>query len=169
MVWVSCSVYTKICVALKLLNTSMHFLKIKDSHTSCVYVHSIASDSAIPWIVAHQAPLPMKLSKQEYWSGLPFPSPGDLSDPGTEPVSPTPLHWQAVPLLLNHQRSPHVHPRLLQINSYCYQSPWPLFTDQHFFFLRQAWHACEIFGRKAETGLFILSEILSAFLVQWGI
>ena len=39
------------------------------------------------WTVAHQAPLSMGFSRQEYWSGLPFPPPGDLPDPGTEPVS----------------------------------------------------------------------------------
>ena len=39
------------------------------------------------WIVAHQAPLSMGFSKQEYWSGLPFPSPVDLPDPGIEPAS----------------------------------------------------------------------------------
>ena len=44
---------------------------------------------AIPWTVAHQAPLSMGFSRQEYWSGLPFPSPGDLPDPGIEPRSPT--------------------------------------------------------------------------------
>ena len=44
---------------------------------------------AIPQTVARQAPLSMGFSRQEYWSGLPFPSPGDLSDPGIEPVSPT--------------------------------------------------------------------------------
>ena len=38
--------------------------------------------------VACQAPLSMKLSRQEYWNGLPFPSPGDLPDPGIEPQSP---------------------------------------------------------------------------------
>ena len=38
---------------------------------------------------AHQAPLSIGFSRQEYWSGLPFPSPGDLPDPGTEPRSPT--------------------------------------------------------------------------------
>ena len=38
--------------------------------------------------IAHQAPLSMELSRQEYWSGLPCPSPGDLSDPGIEPGSP---------------------------------------------------------------------------------
>ena len=41
-----------------------------------------------PWIVACQAPLFMGFSKLEYWSGLPFPSPGDLPDPGIEPRSP---------------------------------------------------------------------------------
>ena len=43
---------------------------------------------ATPWTVAYQAPPSMKFSRQEYWSGLPFPSPGDLPDPGTEPRSP---------------------------------------------------------------------------------
>ena len=41
-----------------------------------------------PWTVAHQSPLSMGFPKQEYWSGLSFPSPGDLPNPGTEPVSP---------------------------------------------------------------------------------
>ena len=40
---------------------------------------------AIPWTVAHQAPLTMEFSRQEYWSRLPFPSPGDLPDPGIKP------------------------------------------------------------------------------------
>ena len=44
---------------------------------------------AITWTVACQAPLSMGFSRQEYWSGLPFPSPGDLPDPGIEPGSPT--------------------------------------------------------------------------------
>ena len=46
------------------------------------------SNSATPGTVARQAPLSMGFSRQEYWSGLPFPSPGDLSDPGIEPASP---------------------------------------------------------------------------------
>ena len=43
---------------------------------------------ATPWSVAHQAPLSMGFSRQEYWSGLPFPSSGDLPNPGIEPRSP---------------------------------------------------------------------------------
>jgi len=43
---------------------------------------------ATPWTVARQALLSMRFSRQGYWSGLPFPSPGDLPDPGIEPGSP---------------------------------------------------------------------------------
>ena len=43
---------------------------------------------ATPWTVAYQAPPSMRFSRQEYWSGLPFPSPGDLPNPGIEPGSP---------------------------------------------------------------------------------
>ena len=57
----------------------------------CVLRRLIMSDSVAPWIVAHQAPLPMEFSRQEYWTGLPFPSPGDLLDPGIKPASLTPL------------------------------------------------------------------------------
>ena len=48
---------------------------------------SVVSDSVTLWTVALQAPLSMGFSRQEYWSGLLFPSPGDLQDPGIEPVS----------------------------------------------------------------------------------
>ena len=43
-------------------------------------------DSVTPWTVAHQAPLSMEFPRQEYWSGLPFPPPGDLSNPGSNQV-----------------------------------------------------------------------------------
>ena len=51
---------------------------------------------ATPWTVAHQAPPSMGFSRQEYWSGLPFPAPRDLPHPGIEPRSPT-LHADALP------------------------------------------------------------------------
>ena len=54
----------------------------------CVLV-AVMSDSAIPWTVTCQAPLSMGLSGQEYWSGLPFPSPEALPYPGIKPGSPT--------------------------------------------------------------------------------
>ena len=49
-----------------------------------------------PWTVAYQAPPSMEFSRQEYWSGLPFPSPRNLPDPGIEPGSPT-LRADALP------------------------------------------------------------------------
>ena len=55
--------------------------KVKVKSFSCVRL------SATVWIVACQAPRSMEFSRQEYWSGLPFPSPGDLSNPGIEPGS----------------------------------------------------------------------------------
>ena len=50
--------------------------------------HSVMLNSVIPWTVACQALLSMEFPRQEYWSGLPFPPPGDLPNPGTGPKSP---------------------------------------------------------------------------------
>ena len=61
-----------------------------------------------PWTIPHQAPLSMGSSRQEYWSGLPFPSPRDLPNPGVKPTSPVALHWQADALPLSHVGSPFV-------------------------------------------------------------
>ena len=63
------------------------------------------SDSTTPWTISHQVPLSMEFSRQEYWSGLAFPSPGDLSDPGIEPRSPA---LQVDSLSLSYQESPSV-------------------------------------------------------------
>ena len=54
----------------------------------CVYSVSCVRLSVTTWTIARQAPLSMGLSRQEYWSGLPFPPPGGLPNPGTEPTSP---------------------------------------------------------------------------------
>ena len=48
-----------------------------------------------PWIVARQTPLSMGFSRQEYWSGLPCPPPGDLPNPGMNPSLLKLLHWEA--------------------------------------------------------------------------
>ena len=62
-----------------------------DMCTLCCAVLSRVQLSATPWTVAHQAPLSMGFPRQEYWSGLPFPPPGNLPKPGIKlvfPVSP---------------------------------------------------------------------------------
>ena len=71
---------------------------------SLIHVRLLALAS--PWTVAHQAPLSMECSRQEYWSTLPFPPPGDLLNPGIQPTAPTPPALQVDSLLLNHQGSP---------------------------------------------------------------
>ena len=54
-----------------------------------LFRREVMSDSfATPWTVVRQAPLSMEFPRQEYWSGWPFPSPGDLSNLGIEPTSP---------------------------------------------------------------------------------
>ena len=68
------------------------FRKKKKIVKACVHVCEVASvvssSFAAPWTVAHQAPLSMGVSRQECWSGLPFPPPGDLPNPGMEHSSP---------------------------------------------------------------------------------
>ena len=59
-------------------------MKVKVKVKSLSHVQLFAT----PWTVAHQAPPSMGLSRQEYWSGLPFPSPGDVPNPEIEPMSP---------------------------------------------------------------------------------
>ena len=75
-------------------------VKVKVKVTQSVWLF------AIPWTVAHQDPLSIEFSRQEYWSGLQFPSPGDLPDPGIKPGSPALqadslpselLEWVAIP------------------------------------------------------------------------
>ena len=54
-----------------------------------LFIHPVVSDSfETPWATAHRAPLFMGFPRQEEWNGLPFPSPGDLPDPGIQPASP---------------------------------------------------------------------------------
>ena len=58
---------------------------------------------ATPWTIAHQGPLSMGLSREDYWCGLPFPYPGDLPDPGIKLASPAVVPVvQADSLLLSH-------------------------------------------------------------------
>ena len=65
-----------------LAQTQMHSFLLKVKSLSRVQLF------ATPWTVAYQAPPTLGFSRQEYWSGLPFPSPGDLPDPGIKPGSP---------------------------------------------------------------------------------
>ena len=75
--------------------------------TLCIQSQSHVKLFVPPWTIACQTPLSKGFPQQEYWSGLPFPPPGDTPYPGIEPMSPTSLlHWQANSLLLSHRREP---------------------------------------------------------------
>ena len=77
----------------------------------CAYMLSRLSRVQLfltPWTVALQAPLSMRFSRQEYWSGLPCPLPGDLPDPGIQPTSPAAAALLVNSLLLSHLGSPQV-------------------------------------------------------------
>ena len=76
------------------------FFMVQLSHPYIVKVKSLSHVQlfATPWTIAYQAPPSMGFSRKDYWSGLLFPSPGDLPNPGNEPGSPT----------LSHQRSPYM-------------------------------------------------------------
>ena len=92
------------------LSLNTKFSDIKHIHIAvhiCVVLSCfVLFNSAILWTVAHQAPLSMGFSKQEYWTGLPFPSSGDLPHPGTESTSPTSAR-QEDSLPLGHLGSPY--------------------------------------------------------------
>ena len=66
----------------------------------------VSYSCVIPWTVAHQAPLSMGFSRQEYWSELPFPPPQDVPDPEFEPASPVSPALQANTFPLSHWGSP---------------------------------------------------------------
>ena len=70
-----------------LQETWVQFLGWENPREKGKATHSSILAWRIPWTVAHQAPLSIGFFRQEYWSGLPFPSPGDLPDPGIKPVS----------------------------------------------------------------------------------
>ena len=111
---------------------------------------SVVSDSVTPWTVARQAPLSMGFSRQESWSGLPFPSPGDLPGPGIKPTFPAlagrffPTEPPGKPLLMkrrfalttNHYLCTHTphppHSRARYVNNHTCER---LFTQKHLFYL----------------------------------
>ena len=69
-----------------------------DDSFVCVCMLSHVQLFEIPRTVAHQAPLPMGFPRQEYWSGLPFPSPGDLPNLGIKPASPESPMYTYLPM-----------------------------------------------------------------------
>ena len=101
---------------------------------TCVHVKSLSRVQlfATPWTAAHQAPPSTGFSRQEYWSGLPFLTPGDLPDPGIKPLSPllaggfftTSATWEAFDSLIY-----HLSPCLLPVLGY--RTTWVDASPEH--------------------------------------
>ena len=100
-------------------------IQVSDSqvhYLSCArHAQSLSQLFVTPWTVAHQVPLSMEFSRQEYWSRLPFPSPGDLPCPGIKPTSLASSALKAYSLLLSHRESPHD----LSFYTYMLTPEWP--------------------------------------------
>ena len=97
----------------------------------------MSSSSKTPWTVARQCPVSMRFSRQESWSGLPFPSPGDLPHPEIELGSPA-LEVDSLPTELskfNSIRSYHICNFILPLGLCCPHSVWelPLLVSQLYF------------------------------------
>ena len=91
-----------------LLKRSNEIIGMKIHVPVCVF--SCVQLFATPWAVTHQVPLSMRFSRQEYWSELPFPSPGDLPNPGTKPPFLASAAWQV-------DSSPLRHPHLNDLHA----------------------------------------------------
>ena len=94
------------------------YIEQKMYHLKCWRIsHSVVSNSVTPWTIAHKAPLSMGYSRQEYWSGLPFPSPGYLLDPVIEPGSPHCRHsLLSYVLIIMYKHHHHPSPELILWN-----------------------------------------------------
>ena len=100
---------TGICQCVSLYLCCLGFTKLLESINLCCAVLSCFSCVQLfvtLWTVCLQAPLSMGFSKQEYWSGLPCPPPGDFPNPGIKPASPTSPALPVDSLPLSHQGSP---------------------------------------------------------------
>ena len=112
----------------------------------------VPSSFATPWTVAYQAPPSMGFSRQEYWNGLPFPSPGDVPDPGIEPMSPA---LQADSFLLSHQRSPASSWSKFILSSVWWQSSFSAYFSPKKELFSISWI---FFGAPKNVHLFILGS-----------
>ena len=90
--WVICEATLYLC-----------YLCLVYCYCYCLVAILVANYFVTPWTVTCQTPLPTSFPRQEYWSGLPFPSPGDLPNPGIEPCLP---HCRQTLYHLSHQGSP---------------------------------------------------------------
>ena len=142
------------------------------SHVCVCVSCSVVSNSVNPWTVAHQAPLSMGFSRQEHWSGLPFPSPGDLPNlkgRTNQGSNLGLLHCRQIIYYLNRQGSPSrsVNVPHLQRASLVDWAPTPhLQNVSHPYFLWKTVTLLKTTGLFSALDIFRLIVTLSVFMLQ---
>ena len=98
------------CISRTSLPVNKRFLWTESAMLTRCSIHKLYPTLCNPMDCSRQALLSRVFFRQEFWSGLPFPPPRDLPDPGIQPMSPASLALQAYSLPLSHQGSPVSHP-----------------------------------------------------------
>ena len=129
----------------------------------------VMSNSATPWTIAHQAPLPRRFSRQEYWKRLPFPSPGDLPNPG---IKPGLLHYRQTPYHLSQQESPMCKPyqlstKWLDIQPQGEGGKKPIYNAISLIREIQDWWEGAYSGRFPESLLIFKTKMCATLLKHW--
>ena len=132
-----------------------YLLKVKVKVKSLSRVRLFAT----PWTVAYQAPPPVGFSRQEYWSGLPFPSPGDLPNPGIKPGSPA-LQADALP-----SEPPDGKKPLVKVKK-------PLVNVKYFFILKNSLETDAVFLHIIKVCVTLLKSqcpVICCFVASHGL
>ena len=121
---------------------------------------------ATPWTIACHTPLSIGFSRQEYWSGLPFPSPGDLPDPETEATSPVSLHCRQILYHLKHQgKARHKHGFWLQVRATDhYTFLTPCYFNWTLWFQSAIGEFCMLMVQWTLINTIIITIIITAYL-----
>ena len=120
----------------------------------CVLRCSVVSDSASPWTIAQQAPLSLGFCQQEYWSGVPLPPPGDLPNPGIQPVSPTypALAGRFFTTSATWEAQPESYLWNLASQDFNILSEWPWTCFQRLQWSSEAWTTAGIWKQLGQAG-----------------
>ena len=116
-----------------------------------------------PWTVAHQTPPSMGFSRQEYWSGLPFPSPGDLPDPGIEPRSPA-LRADA---LLSQLPGNSIYMRRYTVLVFFFLTYFTLYNRLQFYPPHWNWFKCILFNGWVILHCVNVPQLSYPFVCWW--
>ena len=140
-----------------MLSNKLYFQLLACFHVCMLSHFSHVRFFATPWTVAYQGPWSMGFSRQEYWSGLPCPSLGDLPDPGIEPGS---LHCRQILYHLNHQGSLYWKADVCLSFIRCMFWKYFLLTVAHLFILFCVYHRAEFkISTRPNSSIFSFTDL----------